>query len=412
MSFAPGLAGRDRKNAVSVNIQPNDRRALAAVAVQFFANGFVFASFAPRLPEIRDRLDLGIDDIGLILSVAGGASLVGSLVVGRVVEPLGTRRVILIAGIALCLALALVGWASAWPVLLAALISLMIMDVFVDVAMNLQGSWLSARRARPVISRLHGLWSLGTLLGGLLSSRLAASGLALETHLTLAAAVVLVVVLSVYRSLPAVDQGHAPTEQPTTTAQDSPALAKAAAATPRSLLVLLFLAGVFAIAAEGVPMGWAAFRVADDFAAEPQVAILGYVAFAGGMTAGRLGGDWMATVFGAHRHMRNSALVAGVGLATATLGPSVIVSLVGFVVGGLGTAALLPRMYDLAAKAAGRKGAGLGALTGGLRAADLAFPTIVGLLAAAWSSVGLALAVVVITGAVGFFVVSGFFSSD
>ncbi len=401
---------------MSVVAQPSDRRALTAVGAQFFVNGLVFASFVPRLPEIRDRLGLDVDDIGLMLSAAGGASLLGSLLVGRIMEPLGTRRVILLGGSAACLALALVGWASAWPVLLLALVALSVLDVFVDVAMNLQGSWLSSRRATPVMSRLHGLWSLGTLLGGLASSRLAASGLSLQAHLTMSAVLILVVVLAVHQSLPSVDHGHQDESHQDEDQPEDGALAASAEikgrGRARPMLLLFFLAGVFAIAAEGVPMGWAAFRVADDFAAPPGVAVLGYVAFAGGMTVGRLGGDWMASLYGAHRHMRASAALAAVGLAAASLGPTVWMTLAGFVVGGLGTAALLPRMYDLAARATGRTGAGLGALTGGLRAADLIFPTVVGFLAAAWSSVGLALAVVVVTGAAGFFVITGFFDSD
>ncbi len=407
---------------MSLDAQPSDRRALGAVGAQFFVNGLVFASFVPRLPEIRDRLGLDVEDIGLMLSVAGGASLIGSLLVGRVMDVLGTRRVILLAGSAVCLALAAVGWATVWPVLLAALIALSVLDVFVDVAMNLQGSWLSSRRATPVMSRLHGLWSLGTLLGGLLSSRLAASALTLEQHLTVAAVAILAVVLAVHRSLPSVDPGHqteasveAQAVDGTGAPEDVPETddgTRSRVGPLRAPLLLFVLAGVFAIAAEGVPMGWAAFRVADDFAAEPGVAVLGYVAFAGGMTVGRLGGDWLASLYGAHRHMRSSAALAAIGLAAASLGPTVWITLVGFVVGGLGTAALLPRMYDMAARAAGRKGAGLGALTGGLRAADLIFPTVVGFLAAAWSSVGLALAVVVVAGAGGFFLITGFFDSD
>ena len=39
-------------------------------------------------------------------------------------------------------------------------------DVLVDVSMNMQASWLSARRHTPVMNRLHGLWSLGTVVGG------------------------------------------------------------------------------------------------------------------------------------------------------------------------------------------------------------------------------------------------------
>ena len=43
-----------------------DRRALRSVGLQFLINGVVFASFIPRFPEIRDRLDISLDTLGLL----------------------------------------------------------------------------------------------------------------------------------------------------------------------------------------------------------------------------------------------------------------------------------------------------------------------------------------------------------
>ncbi|MCY3910012.1 MAG: hypothetical protein OXF99_00775 [bacterium] len=48
-----------------------DSRALRAVAAQFFVNGTLFASFVPRLPEIRDRVEISVAGVGALLSTAG-----------------------------------------------------------------------------------------------------------------------------------------------------------------------------------------------------------------------------------------------------------------------------------------------------------------------------------------------------
>lgn len=55
-----------------------DRRALRSIAVQFFVNGALFASFVPRLPEIRDRVGISVAGVGALLSIAGVFGLVGS----------------------------------------------------------------------------------------------------------------------------------------------------------------------------------------------------------------------------------------------------------------------------------------------------------------------------------------------
>ena len=80
------------------------------------------------------------------------------------------------------------------------------MDVLVDSAMNTQGSWISGRRAVPVMNRLHGLWSLGTVVGGLVAAQAAASGVSLRTHLLVASAAFFAVVVFVGRGLLTTDE--------------------------------------------------------------------------------------------------------------------------------------------------------------------------------------------------------------
>ena len=65
------------------------------------------------------------------------------------------------------LSLSVIGAARSPAVWLIGMFTYLFVDVLVDISMNLQGSWISARRHAPVMNRLHGLWSLGTFAGGL-----------------------------------------------------------------------------------------------------------------------------------------------------------------------------------------------------------------------------------------------------
>ena len=174
-----------------------DQRALVAVAVQFFLNGAVFSSFLPRLPEIRDRVGVSIGGLGAMLSVAGLAGIAGSAVVGPAIRRFGTRRVVVLAGTVLSLSLPLIGFARTIGLLFVGLLLMLSLDVLVDVAMNMQGSWLSARRHTPVMNRLHGLWSVGTVVGGLSASRIADAGISLPAHLLAASAFLLIMLFAV-----------------------------------------------------------------------------------------------------------------------------------------------------------------------------------------------------------------------
>jgi len=115
-----------------------DRTALGAVALQFGVNGALFASFVPRLPEIRDQVAIGTDELGVLLSVASAAGLIGSATVSRLISRLGTRTTIVACASAIALFLALVGAATVWPLVLVGLAGMAMFDVYVDVAMNMQ----------------------------------------------------------------------------------------------------------------------------------------------------------------------------------------------------------------------------------------------------------------------------------
>ncbi len=360
-----------------------DRRALAAVAAQFFINGALFASFIPRLPEIRDRVGVTVAGVGLMMSIAASISILGSLVVGPAIERFGSRTVILAAGTLVSFALAVIGLATTSPLLLIGLAGMLTFDVFVDVGMNLQGSWLSARRTRPVMNRLHGLWSLGSVVGGLAAARMAAAGVSLSVHIFGAA-------LVLFAALGLVANGLLGSDLPSA---NTSTVASGSSRT-KWLLFAFFFAGLFAFTLESTAIDWAAFRIGDDFAASAGVAALGYVAVTAGMTVGRLAGDSIAYRAGPARLMTGATALTGVGLATATLSPNQTLVLVGFAGAGLGVATVLPGLYDKAAKSPGRPGAGLGALTAGLRAASLAVPLVVGLLAGTSLSVGSAIALV------------------
>ncbi|MGI9610071.1 MAG: hypothetical protein ACR2NL_07230 [Acidimicrobiia bacterium] len=117
-----------------------ENRALRSIAVLFWVNGAVLASYVPRLPGIRDRLGLDLSTIGTILAVATGAGLLGSIAVGPAVARFPTKNVMLAGAVTLTVLLPLVGLVPNAGVLLLVLVILSIADVFTDVAMKIQGS--------------------------------------------------------------------------------------------------------------------------------------------------------------------------------------------------------------------------------------------------------------------------------
>ena len=370
---------------------------MQSVAAQFFVNGAVLASFVPRLPEIREQVDVSLATLGLLMTIAGAIGIIGSVAVSPLIERFGTRSVIVVGGFLLVSSLAVIGLAEHPLVLVAALAGFSVFDVIVDVPMNMQGSWISARRTKPVMNRLHGLWSLGTVVGGIVSARVAASGVSLRVHLIGAVVVLILVLVFVGRGLLVVDET-------VETADEDASVdgVRAKRKATRAGLLMFALAGGTAVAMEMTASDWAAFRLTEDFGATAGFAGLAYVANTGGMTTSRLSGDWIEARIGRDALLRAAIAVTAFGLALASFSPTRALTLVGYALTGVGIAPFMPRLYDDAVKLPGRPGAGVGALTAGIRVTALATPVIVGALAASTLSVGQATAIVTLPAIVGF----------
>lgn len=375
-----------------------EHRALKSVYVQFFVNGAVVASYVPRLPEIRDQLNVTLPGIGLILALTTGVGVIGSLLQAPAISTFGTRRAMTASSLVLVLGLASVGLANTTATFVIALSVVAISDVITDVAMNIQGSSLSARRASPVVNRLHGLWSLGTVVGGVASSVAASAGVSLRAHLVVAALVLAAALVYVAPGLLASDAGLLGSEEqdPTVVRQPAP------------MIVALFLAlGGAAIMPEMLTSDWAAFRLADDLEAANGTAGLGYVAFTIGMVVGRFQADAFVERHGPNFVLRCATGLTAVGTLVAMTTPFIIVTLIGLSITGLGVSVMFPQIYDAAVRSRVSKGA-LGGLTAGSRGALLLAPIAVGNLADIEGlSVGVAVMVMTLPATVIVLVLSG-----
>ena len=361
------------------------------MAVQFFANGTVYATVIPRLPDIRERVDISIGTLGLVLTLGSVASLIGSLLAARVIARLGSRRVMIYGAVCSIGFLPVIGFSTGPVLLVAALFGLLFFDVFIDVAMNVQGSALSARRHTPVMNRLHGLWSLGSVTGGVVTVLTLRAGVSTPVHVTAVAVLLIAALVFVAPGLLRSDEASEFDEATAANSTQPRRRAFGAAS------LLLAIGGAMAMTIEITNGDWASFRLGEDLGARPGIAGLAFLTFTTGMTIGRFGGDWMQVRLGSTRLFRLSALISGSGSILATLIPNTGVSIVGFLIAGLGTSVLFPQLYDRAARSPGPPGSGFASMLIGQRGAGLVAPLVVGALADTEAlDVGQAMAIVTI----------------
>lgn len=356
----------------------------------FLANGLLYAAWIPRLPEIRRNLEMSDTALGLTLVGAGIGGLLTSLVSGRLVDRFGSRTVSVAGTIVLATIIPLIALAPAAIVLFGVLAAAGASDGVTDVAINAQGVDLQNGIERSILTRLHAMWSIGTLGGGLVAVWAARSAIPMGIQFTITSALVVVAVIAIRPSLLA-DRRRQPVEiTPSGTAAPPTPIASG----QRWMIAVLFVTGALAVLTELPPTEWAALVMAERFELSTGGAGLGFVAFAAGMVTGRLGGDRFVDRLGSEVFRRLSGALAAVGVLIAALGPEPWIALTGFFIAALGSAGLFPISIRRAGELVTGAG-GIAMFSAGARLGILLGPALMGIVSDTFSR---AIALVAIAG--------------
>ena len=363
----------------------------------FFAfDGFVFATWAVRIPAVKAATGASPAELGVALLGVSGGAIATMALSGMLCRRFGAVRVLLAGAVWLSLALLLPALARSAVALGLALVVFGIGYGCVNVAANTVAVDVVAALRRPVMPSFHAAWSLGGLagaaIGGLLAPRLSPlPHFAIATILGLAVTVVAGRVL-LTTALPAA--GAAPAEGDPAAVNDeigsgtagSRAAAAAAAAVARDrahVWRVVLLLGVLAACAaygEGSISDWGALRL-RGLGAGAGLAAIGYAAFALAEASGRLAGTWLLTRFGQRAVLVSGGLATCAGMLCAALAPSIPVVVAGFALAGLGVANAFPAAMTRVGVLAGPHGVAIASTLG--YGGFLLGPPLIGFLASA-----------------------------
>jgi MFS family permease len=381
----------------------------------FFAfDGFVFATWAVRIPAVKAATGASPAELGVALLGVSGGAIATMALSGMLCRRFGAVRVLLAGAVWLSLALLLPALARSAVALGLALVVFGIGYGCVNVAANTVAVDVVAALRRLVMPSFHAAWSLGGLagaaIGGLLAPRLSPlPHFAIATILGLAVTVIagrvlLTTALPTATAVPAeVDPGAVNDEIGSGTAGSRSAAATAATAVARDrahVWRVVLLLGVLAACAaygEGSISDWGALRL-HGLGAGAGLAAIGYAAFALAEAGGRLAGTWLLTRFGQRVVLVSGGLATCAGMLCAALAPSIPVVVAGFALAGLGVANAFPAAMTRVGVLAGPHGVAIASTLG--YGGFLLGPPLIGFLASA-VGLGPSLTTVSVLGLVG-----------
>jgi MFS family permease len=367
------------------------RLARAAVAALFLTNGAVFFNVVPRYPQIKAELGLSNAVLGTALAGYPIGALLAGLLAGAAIRRFRSARVAAFGIVVTTAGTLVIPVAPNWITFGAVLFVVGALDSVVDVAQNAHGLRVQRLYGRSIVNSLHGVWSVGAVLGGLMGAAAAGLDIPLPVHLSISAALFGTVALVAYRFLlPGPEDAERAAEAQDLAAADGHPAAPPAhhknwraftGAAVRMLAALGVLAACGALV-EDAGASWGAIYLSGDLHTNAATAGLAVVALQAAMTVGRLTGDRAIDRFGQRTIVRAGGALTAIGMGAALAVPTVGTTLAGFALAGLGVATLVPAAMHTADELPGLpNGTGLTIVSWLLRAGLLLSPPVVGFVA-------------------------------
>lgn len=316
------------------------QRMRLAVAAYYFVPGMVFASWASRIPDVRNSLGLSDGQLGsMLFAIPIGQVLMMSFS-GILVTKLGSKKMVVFSEVFYALMLLGMGMSQTKTSLVAFLVGFGMMANLMNIASNTQACLLEKMYGRNIMSSFHGLWSLGGFAGGIVGALFANTTLSIGEHFV---AVFILCMLVIAAGLPFLVND---------------AMAKAEESDVDSfkfknidpLLFLLGLMGFGGMFCEGTVYDWSGVYFSTVVQPDAMFLRAGYIAGMGAMTLGRFMGDRFVTRYGAAKVLRTCGLLIVSGLWLAAALPYLVPATLGFLLVGFGISSSVPICYSIAGR--------------------------------------------------------------
>lgn len=323
------------------------KKARSATQAIFLVCGFGVSSWAPMVPYAKDRLGLNDGSLGLLLLFLGVGAITMMPVTGYLIHRVGTRRVIAISASIIALTLPML-------LLMTAVVPMAItLFIFgsgigaIDVAMNAHGVEVQNLYNKPIMSSLHGLFSVGGLCGSIGIGLLIKFGLApLVAAICISVLLVTIVASQLRHLMDARTERGVIRQFSNGTTTDN---GKKGSWLKGSILFLGFMCFA-AFLSEGAMLDWSAIFLRDYKGIEMALAGIGYASFSVAMATMRLVGDRIVSKIDARSVVIYGGLIGAAGLSLAIFTPWLITALIGFVLLGIGAANIVPVFFSEAGR--------------------------------------------------------------
>jgi MFS family permease len=354
----PTIRAKDRLvGRGGVQTETRWKRLLALEVSAFGFFGLFWGCFAVQLADLSGALGLSPGPLGVALFVGAGASIAAMAALGWASDRLGRRVYLILTTCAFGMGIAGLAFSGSYAILLATLVVLYSSSGLYDVGINAVAVDLERVSGRRFMSYLHAAFSGGAMAGAVGAGALLQAGVDYRlVYLALLLPLISLVAAFTAARFPRPGFGGASGER-SPAVPDGASLAadsgdKGSAGRWRLYrsgpLLLVAAIACLGLLAEGEMEHWSGIYLRDTLELAAIVGGSGVAVFYGAQALGRLAIGWLVGRVGNRRTLLGSGLLTAGGmlLALATTSPALVIG--GFLLVGMGLAAVAPVAFSVA----------------------------------------------------------------
>lgn len=340
------------------------------IGFEFLVISIIIGAWASRLPQLQTQLQMDEAMIGgALLSLSLGNIIIAPFS-ALVLDKLGIRWTTTLSIVIYSIGFTLTTFATVYYTLWILLFIAGLGNTMLGVVANASAASLEKHSNIKIMSSVHGMYSLGGMIGALAGSLCAGFEIAVYLQMTVITLLILGILLisqNTILSIPPIELKG-----------------KKFAFHAKSIRIFLAVA-VLIVFGEGVVMDWSAIYLGNVLNSNSFLIGLGFAGFALAMTIGRLSGDHFIPRIGVKRILIGGGLLASIGFVIAACTVAPWIAILGFTAVGFGISVIAPILFSASATRPDiAPGTGIATLTTACGIAFLLSRPVTGMIADQW----------------------------
>lgn len=319
-----------------LRVQKKSPYSRIAISSYFYMLGFIFSSWASRIPQVKDKFQLNEAELGAVLFMLPLGALAALPFSGWLVHKLSSKWMSIVTALVYTVLLYLIAAATTIFSLSVVLFGFGLIGNFGNISMNTQGISIQHQINKPILSSLHAMWSIGAFSAAAVSGWTMRMGYSTTIHfLIVSLMAAFIIIVGSFHLIPDEGLGDETSK---------------VFVLPNRKLVLLGIICFCVAMSEGAMADWSSLYYRQIIHQLNTISTTGYTAFAMCMAAGRLAGDRLVQSFKHATVLKANGILILTGMTLSLSFDYPMTVMIGFALVGFGVSSVIPIVYMLAAK--------------------------------------------------------------